>query len=134
MSHTCTVSGVAHDVYRLWEVTADMPTTKVPVSKLRWILDKFVWGVVTPNMVIAYRDAGDYPDDIADVVNEEIRRIEEADLSYPPLLYRLPADIPHEYSILDGVHRLMKWLDAGVTEINVIVVDDDTLQQARREP
>lgn len=94
----------------LWQLT-DIPTETMNVAELIWHFD-IPWlhtpgerFNLTPTDIMAHPDI--YPDEYA--------RTMRADTSYP-------IDIMHNkgrWLILDGLHRLMKAVDAGKTVVTV---------------
>ena len=103
---------------RLWDRTKlyalDLPVREFPVSDLRWMLDIPLWagdGIpfrVTPNQVLASPDC--YP--------EQYRRVQAADLSFPLHVYWHN----DRWTILDGVHRLLKATMEGRAIITAMVL------------
>lgn len=112
---------------RLWDRTKlyalDLPVREFPVSDLRWMLDIPLWAVkgipfqVTPNQVVA--SPARYP--------EQYRRVQAADLSFPIHV------IWHNdrWTVLDGVHRLLKATMHGQAVINAMVLSADDLRDIR---
>lgn len=105
----------------LWDRTKlyalDLPVRKIRISDLRWMLDIPLWAVdgiafrVTPNQVLAYPDR--YP--------EQYHRVLTSDLTFPIHV------IWHNdrWTILDGVHRLLKAVIEGRASISAMVLSGD---------
>lgn len=110
---------------RLWDRTKlyalDLPLREIPIDDLRWMLDIPLWAVdgiafrVAPNQVIA--NPVRYP--------EQYRRVQGADLSFPIHV------VWHNdrWTILDGVHRLLKSSRDGHTHIAAMVLSKDDFQR-----
>jgi hypothetical protein len=94
--------------------TLDLPVRELSVADLRWLLDVPLWAVdgipfrVTPNEVA--RDPEAWP--------EQCRRTLDADLSWPIHAMRHNG----RWTILDGVHRLLKATMEGREAIEVMML------------
>ncbi|HMQ04972.1 MAG TPA: hypothetical protein PKD26_13710 [Pyrinomonadaceae bacterium] len=95
----------AWDVDRLIQLTSDYKTTKVLVNKIT-------------ELDIPFRLEGS--DDIPSYreVAEHAKLIDEADLCYPII-------VSSTGRVMDGMHRVMKALNAGMITIEAVVFDYD---------
>lgn len=109
---------------QLWDRTKlyamDLPVQEFPVFALGWMLDIPLWAVdgvafqVTPNEVLAY--PGKVP--------EQHRRVLAADLSFPIHVTWHNG----RWTILDGVHRLLKATMEGNAHIAAMVLSEEDFQ------
>ena len=96
----------------------------MPAAELEWHLDVPFWahnGVpfqLTPNQV--RRGPDTYPD--------QFERTLSADLKYPLVVMRWR----RRWTILDGVHRLLKSQLVGVDPVPVKILDRSEVQEVRR--
>lgn len=122
--HTFRNSRHEIDVYKLIDLTSDIPATSVEVENLGAVLDESNWSdsegqPLRPREVIAAIRAagsidaaiGQYP-----TMAEHIRKIDQADPSRAILV--------QGSEILDGVHRLAKVILGGGKEIPVKVLTE----------
>ncbi len=110
------------DRERLWGF--EKPVSYMPAAELEWHLDVPFWahhGVpfqLTPNQV---RHS-------PDVYQDQFRRTLGADLKHPLVVMRWR----RRWTILDGVHRLLKWQLAGVDPVPVRVLDRSEVSPVTR--
>lgn len=134
--HVFTLGDRFFQVSKMWELTANTPTTLQPAASFRTNLSYPVWGV-TPNEVLSH--PGAYP--------EHYGRIQRADMKYPIIMYngyirntsKAPALMNYEWlflshAVLDGYHRLSRTQLDGLTYVNTVYLTDQQLAQCEIFP
>lgn len=107
-----------YDVTLLWSITTDLPVTLVSVDALKHALSETWWSNedgtknVDPQQVVYSPRTCPW----------NARRINEADLSFPILLYK--------GLIFDGLHRLAKCILLGYDTIPAVVMTNEIVQKA----
>jgi hypothetical protein len=104
---------------KLWTASAAAPIQQVPVADLEPQLDKKMWRVkkqaVAPRQVLVRPELS----------LRDSKKISDADLSYPILLWDKDNDV------LDGLHRLARATKQGHTHIAARHLTQAMLEQAR---
>jgi hypothetical protein len=98
-----------YDTHKVWAATDGLPTEEVSTDSLAWMLDESWWA------------------DVEQSEQSGMRRIEDADLSYPILVV---GDTGEEI-IADGMHRLAKAVRSGLKTITLRRIPPDVLEEAR---
>jgi len=121
------------DVEKLWELTKGHPVRSVSTASLDFLLDASVWscdeGAEEPSkeeVIVTPRQILDNPQ----LCPEHWRRIREADTSFP-LLVLWPVTSPVPVDVLDGFHRLANAFLFKRPSLDVVVVSEADMKQAR---
>jgi hypothetical protein len=105
----------SYDVKQLWTLTAHLPIRTLPTENLLINLDYTEWATDLLAREV-FENLALYP--------EHKQRIEAAELSYPIL-------IDKNGIIIDGLHRLCRYIQLGFKDVLVRVVTSDMMSQAR---
>jgi len=116
-----------YDVKKLWKKSNNLKTNRLYLDKLKHNLDKDYWTIlinkkevyITPNQVLS--------NPLISPI--DYQKIEDADLSYPIIVYNDNGDL----DILDGLHRLAKSVMLGRKTIKVKMVSNDILSKCKIE-
>jgi hypothetical protein len=108
---------------RLWGL--NKPVSLLPAAELEWHLDVPFWAQdgapfrVTPNQVRARPE----------LHQDQFRRTLDADLNHPLVVMRWR----RRWTILDGVHRLLKTRLVGLDPVPVRILDPSDIGQVVRQ-
>lgn len=140
--HTASRFHGIYNVYKIWDLTANLDVVQIPIKQLLSILNERFWDDPSTGS----NDAFSPMDVITGKVKSEYhkKRIFEADLSFPILVldqneYRniLNTKIydfmltDSYFDILDGLHRLVKAYLLGLLTIDAKIVPWKILQLAK---
>jgi hypothetical protein len=102
------------DMMMAYVNTNKHPIEKVPVLKHLQQLQQPVWGDYSPSDVLQHPERKKYADNI--------KRIKEADLSYPIFM-------TSKYQIIDGYHRFLKAVQENQMHIKAYIFDPPLLRK-----
>lgn len=107
----------AYSVEMLIEITSDNKIEQIPVDLLKWNVKEKIWtkGKKEINPEDVLNEPKKY--------EEEMKRINDADLKYPVLIY--------DGEIIDGYHRLAKAIKQNKDKIKTVIITDKQLDIAR---
>jgi hypothetical protein len=95
----------AWDVDRLVKLTSGFNRQKVPLSEITELDEAFC--LEGSDEVPTYRQ-----------IAEDVRLIEEADLRFPIIM-------SSDRRVMDGMHRVLEALNAGMETIDAVIFEDD---------
>ncbi|MFY7870574.1 MAG: hypothetical protein ACOVQN_13795 [Exiguobacterium sp.] len=120
-------------VGKLWAAVRDNNLKVIPILNLIHMLDVWIWMEGTPNQVLN----GVVPDK-----ERHRERIESANIDAPIIISELVLahtdgfydeirELGGSYDVLDGMHRLCKQVQMGVTHITVIVASKAQIEASK---
>jgi len=106
-------------IYSVDMMMAYVNTHKIPVQKIKiednlWQLQQNVWGDYSPSDILKHPERKKY--------SENIKRMKEADLSYPIFM-------TSKYQIIDGYHRVLKAVKENKPTLHAYVFDTDLMKK-----
>lgn len=123
-SHDFTTNGVSYDVYKLIEYGKNIKPVRIEIIDLDEGLDSVCWDdakqrMIAPRILLdKFRECGSWDNVIAKYpeLTRHVQKIKSANyVDYPILI--------HNYSIIDGMHRLVKATTENAVDIYVRILD-----------